>query len=804
MKRPKKIVAAVFVSLLSLALFQYLPHSLAKNPAPLPGKRRALLVGISKYESARFPKLEYPPNDVARLAELLQSPEYGFEVTLLTDDTPQKPTRENILKAIQKVLIDAAQPGDVSLFYFSGHGSSVKNSLSDEADRRDETIVPMDAVRPVTNLSEFKDIRDKEIAEIFGRAVDKGIKLTAIFDSCHSGSIARGDEQAKEIEEADFDIKLAPTDAQKIKPEDRGALIITAAEDYQQASGGTYQLNGHEAKYSHLTAELLQTLYEAPADRVSANDLFRRITARLTAAGRTQTPTIAGDTTRLDDDIFGESVKLAGKLRLPVTANAENRLVLAGGVADGLADGAELHRIDPATGKESVPPMNIVVKGTGLSLSEFEVVRSDGGPSPPTPGDRITAGDIFEQSSWTMKKEPNLTVWIPPARLRDSELVKAAAAFSALQKNKGIELLTEPDAKGQNRIYPAPGARGTQWNLRMENGTTAPLGVAPTAERILSILAPNKSVKPRLFIDLPPSVELKAALDTTFRADSSGIAITANREAATYILTGRYTPETGKTEYAWTLRSQLDSATKAGKNSSVRSLPPLTDWVIGDAANTTAGELKTLALKLGKISGWLKLRSPINVGSLEFPYRLEIRERTKTAPKILAFGEPMYKDKDYEFVLVADQSKLKNNSVLLTEFSVYVLDISSTGMGQNLGFTERFGGMENFNAQDPPQQIVLSGDKGDIVKMGEPYGTEIFVLLVTDRPLLNTGLLEFNGVRGEPATSRGAFNPLNDLLQQVGVQTTARGNSTSPDTWAVQQLIMTSKDAEPKTTLRNN
>ena len=796
MKRSKKIIAAVFASLLSLALFQYLPHSLAKKPAPLPGKRRALLVGISKYESARFPKLEYPPNDVARLAELLQSPEYGFAVTLLTDDTQQKPTRENILKAIQKVLIDDAQPGDVSVFYFSGHGSSVKNSLSDEADRRDETIVPMDAVRPVTNRSEFKDIRDKEIAEIFDRAVYKGVKLTAIFDSCHSGSIARGDEQAKEVEEADFDIKIAPTEAQKIKPEDRGALIITAAEDYQQASGGTYQLNGHEAKYSHLTAELLQTLYEAPADRVSANDLFRRITARMTAAGRTQTPTIAGVTERLDDDIFGEQVKPAVKLRLPVTANAENRLVLAGGVADGLTDGAELHRIDPATGKESSPPLNIIVKGTGLSLSEFEVVRGNGRLSPPTTSDRITPGDIFEQSSWTMKKEPNLTVWIPPAKLRESELIKVAAAFSALQKSKDIDLLTEPDAAGQNRIYPTQSTAGTRWDIRKENGIVMSLGAAPTVEKIRTILAQNKPVKPRLFIDLPPSVELKTALDTTFRSDPAGVALTTNREAATYILTGRYMPETGKIEYAWTLRSQLDSTANAGKYSSVRSLPPLTDWVIGDAANTTAGELKTLALKLGKIGGWLKLRSPISVGSLEFPYRLEIRERTKTVPRVLTSGEAMHSDKDYEFVLVADPSKLKNNSVILTEFSVYVIDISSTGVGHNLGFTERFGGMENFDAQDPPQQIVLSGDKGDIVKMGEPYGTEIFVMLVTDRPLSNTSLLEFSGVRGQPPTGRGAFNPLNDLLQQIGVQTTARGNSTSPDTWAVQQLIMTSADAK--------
>ena len=28
------------------------------------------------------------------------------------------------------------------IFYYSGHGSSIKNTSSDEADQRDETIVP--------------------------------------------------------------------------------------------------------------------------------------------------------------------------------------------------------------------------------------------------------------------------------------------------------------------------------------------------------------------------------------------------------------------------------------------------------------------------------------------------------------------------------------------------------------------------------------------------------------------------------------------------------------------------------------
>jgi uncharacterized caspase-like protein len=201
------------------------------------GIRRALLIGIRNYQNSKFPKLEYPLNDVSRLAELLESSNYGFKVTKLTDETPEKPTRENILKAIQKTLIDDAQEGDMCFFYFSGHGSSIRNTLSDELDSRDETIVPADAVRPVTNRSQLKDIRDKELAELFNRALDKKVILTAIFDSCHSGSIARGDEQAKEGDAVDFDIRIPTSDAQKIKPEDRGALIITAAEDYQRASG---------------------------------------------------------------------------------------------------------------------------------------------------------------------------------------------------------------------------------------------------------------------------------------------------------------------------------------------------------------------------------------------------------------------------------------------------------------------------------------------------------------------------------------------------------------------------------------
>ena len=66
-------------------------------------------------------------------------------------------TRAGILAAIQQ-LAGEANRGDVVVFYYAGHGSERRNSLSSEPSKRDQTIVPADA-----NSGVF-DIRDKELA----------------------------------------------------------------------------------------------------------------------------------------------------------------------------------------------------------------------------------------------------------------------------------------------------------------------------------------------------------------------------------------------------------------------------------------------------------------------------------------------------------------------------------------------------------------------------------------------------------------------------------------------------------------
>jgi hypothetical protein len=84
-------------------------------------------------------------------------------------------------------LLNQSKAGDIVLIYYAGHGSQQVNSLSQEADKMDETIVPSDTWKKGVN-----DIRDKEQAKIYNAFLDKGVKLTLILDCCHSGSMSRG------------------------------------------------------------------------------------------------------------------------------------------------------------------------------------------------------------------------------------------------------------------------------------------------------------------------------------------------------------------------------------------------------------------------------------------------------------------------------------------------------------------------------------------------------------------------------------------------------------------------------------
>ncbi|GBG58987.1 hypothetical protein CBR_g24336 [Chara braunii] len=74
------------------------------------------------------------------------------------------------------------QAGDCLVFYYSGHGIQVKDLDGDELDGYDEALVPVDFEKSGVML-------DDEINQLIVRPLIKGVRLHAIIDACHSGTM---------------------------------------------------------------------------------------------------------------------------------------------------------------------------------------------------------------------------------------------------------------------------------------------------------------------------------------------------------------------------------------------------------------------------------------------------------------------------------------------------------------------------------------------------------------------------------------------------------------------------------------
>lgn len=154
--------------------------SLPSQPIPLrPPTKNATLVGINYIGTPN--RLNGCINDTVTFSTLLTT-QFGYDatnITFMTDETPIKPTRANILNAFSRLVVNA-QAGDTLFFLYSGHGTQQNNNNNpNPADKIDECIYPIDG----------KIITDIEFKQIIDANLKAGVTLVAIFDSCFSGTI---------------------------------------------------------------------------------------------------------------------------------------------------------------------------------------------------------------------------------------------------------------------------------------------------------------------------------------------------------------------------------------------------------------------------------------------------------------------------------------------------------------------------------------------------------------------------------------------------------------------------------------
>ncbi|KAK3002143.1 hypothetical protein RJ639_022324, partial [Escallonia herrerae] len=150
-------------------------------PPPVYGRKRAVLCGVSYRGQQK--SLNGSVNDVMSMKSFLVR--RGFphaSILVLTEDDPLRiPTRHNMQWAMDW-LVQGCQSGDSLVFYYTGHGSSVPNFNGDERDGYDEALCPVDYMTA-------GKILDDEINARIVRPLPRGVKLHAMIDTCHSGTV---------------------------------------------------------------------------------------------------------------------------------------------------------------------------------------------------------------------------------------------------------------------------------------------------------------------------------------------------------------------------------------------------------------------------------------------------------------------------------------------------------------------------------------------------------------------------------------------------------------------------------------
>ncbi|KAG5821654.1 hypothetical protein H9Q74_008130 [Fusarium xylarioides] len=144
-------------------------------------------------------------------------------------DRSEWPTYENILKVLDKVTT-SAERGDLVYVYYSGHGGRATTTFPQKKGVRgvDETLVPLDV-----NCG-GRYVRDFEIAALIHKMIQqKGLHVTLIFDSCHSGGATKDQKPNGMVARgsSNLNVQILPTDTSDLSEEDLIAACQAGAMD---------------------------------------------------------------------------------------------------------------------------------------------------------------------------------------------------------------------------------------------------------------------------------------------------------------------------------------------------------------------------------------------------------------------------------------------------------------------------------------------------------------------------------------------------------------------------------------------
>jgi hypothetical protein len=337
---------------------------LATAAFALPGhppepRRWAVVVGVGDYVNygdEQGGDLPGAANDARNMRDVLVA-RWGFRpdgVRMLLD---AEATREGIRQALAEWLPSVARPGDLIVFYYSGHGSQVFDRDGDETDGLDETLCPADVMRNSSRL----DIKDDELGGWLRALPTRNV--TVILDACHSGTATRAVApfaRRKALSRAVTDLTDGPAGAAAAAAPPTamdgrddgfgdGVLEISAAQADQYALEASFEgEDGRPQAGGAFTVPLIRYLWQVPAG-TSYQEVFRLTRDAVRRGNFAQNPQLSGGAGRPLFDLTapaapGGSTEAAPRRALASAAvsgvSADGSVVLENGAAAGMTVGS--------------------------------------------------------------------------------------------------------------------------------------------------------------------------------------------------------------------------------------------------------------------------------------------------------------------------------------------------------------------------------------------------------------------------------------------------------------------------------
>jgi hypothetical protein len=328
----------------------------------------ALLIGIDYYESnPYYNSLRGAVRDIDKVADYLEKSLQipTQQITRLTSPLPDTnsladvrsarrelpPTYQNIVQSFNDIT-ENAQAQDLVYIHYSGHGGRVKTIFPDFKGEGlfDEGLVPMD----VGDNGRY--LRDVEVATLLKRMTDKGLIVTIIFDSCHSGGATRGDGDIRGSRNGEPDTQERPFDSLVATREDlvqnwrfltqgdsregwlptqRDYVFLGACRPSEYAYESAF--NGKD-RNGALTYWMLDTFNTVPTG-LTYQALYDRVKGQIQSKFPNQLPMLLGEGDRL---VFGSEIQpVQYSLTVINVASVQGTLevTLDGGLAQGLSRG---------------------------------------------------------------------------------------------------------------------------------------------------------------------------------------------------------------------------------------------------------------------------------------------------------------------------------------------------------------------------------------------------------------------------------------------------------------------------------